>query len=292
MPTIAQVLGVDLDEVVDVTNVTGWDFLWALLALVAGYLAGRLTRRAIRRYGVKTDLPVNIVDLLGTIAMWTFVILGTVVAASFLGFTVAPLWVAILIIAVILFVAGRPFLENFGSGVLLQARAPFEPGDFVHLGEHMGVVKEVNSRVVVLDSIDNRRVFIPNTTVLSSPIINLTHRRVRMSSVLLDVEYGTDLDDACRIAADSLADVEGVRGRPEPTAMVTSFEASAVRITLRFWHDSNLLAEWVAVDVASRAAYRAFYDDGIVFAFPQATLWWGDSNDRPDTDGPQPTADD
>ena len=270
----------DLDEIVDTTTVSPWDPIWAAIALLVGYILGRISRAMIRRYGRKTNLPANIVDLLGTLAIWVWMILAVIVALSFLGFTVAPFWVAVLIIAAVFVIAGRTFIENFGSGVLLQARAPFEPGDLVQLGEHTGVVKEVNSREVVLDAIDNRRVFIPNSDVLQSPIVNLTHRRLRMSYVLLDVEYGTDLDEACRVAAESLTDVPAVLSRPAPVAQVSSFEASAVRITLRFWHESDLLSEWNAMDAAARASYAAFADHGIVFAFPQATLWWGDDSDR------------
>ena len=275
----------DLDEVVDTTEVSAWDPLWALVALIIGYLLGRITRAIIRRYGRRANLPSNIIDLLGTLAIWTWMILAVIVALSFIGFTVAPFWLAVLIIGVVFVIAGQTFIENFGSGVLLQARAPFHPGDLVQLGDHTGVVKEVNSRVVVLDAIDNRRIFIPNSDVLRNPIVNLTNRRLRMSYVLLDVEYGTDLDEACRIAEESLADNDAILSRPAPVAQVSSFEASSVRITLRFWHEPQLLAEWNAVDAAARASYAAFYDNGIVFAFPQATLWWGD-----DSDGSPPPA--
>ncbi|MGI9667182.1 MAG: mechanosensitive ion channel family protein [Acidimicrobiia bacterium] len=271
---LAQIPGVP-DGMIDTTEVSPFDPLWAIVCLLVGYIVGRVARSAVRRYGGRANLPANVVDLLGTITMWTAILVATAIALSFLGFTVAPLWVFILIVLVILFVAGQPFIANFGSGILLQARAPFEPGDLVQLDESTGVVKEVNSRVVVLDTIDNRRVFIPNTSVLSNTIVNLTHRRLRMSHVVLDVEYGTDLDNACRTAEESLVGLDAILTKPAPAALVASFESSSVRIILRFWHQSDLLAEWTAVDAAARASYQAFYDKGIVFAFPQATLWWG-----------------
>jgi small-conductance mechanosensitive channel len=41
------------------------------------------------------------------------------------------------------------------------------------------------------------------------------------------------------------------------------------------------LSEWTAIDEAARAVHRAFGDHGIEFAFPQATLWWGDDDAPP-----------
>ena len=100
-----------------------------------------------------------------------------------------------------------------------------------------------------------------------------------MSCVLLDVAYGTDLDLARELATESLVDVEEVLTDPAPVAQVSSFEASAVRIGLRFWHDPDIPGEWAAVDAASRAAYAAFAAGDIQFAFPQQTLWWGEAQD-------------
>ena len=172
----------------------------------------------------------------------------------------------------------RDRLEAFGAGVTLQARAPFEPGDLVQLRDERGVVVEVNSRVVVIDAADGRRLFIPNQQVLREPIENLTHRAVRMSALDLDVTYATDLDEAARIAVDSLDGLDSVRSMPSPVAEVTSVEASASRSRLRCWHKSDLLSEWTAVDEAARAVHRAFAVHGIEFAFPQTTLWWGDDD--------------
>ena len=57
-----------------------------------------------------------------------------------------------------------------------------------------------------------------------------------------------------------------------------------MRIRLRFWHASDEASEFAAVDAAAEAAYDAFYADGIEFAFPQQTLWWGngEAQERPD----------
>ena len=266
----------DIQQLVDTTAVTGWDFLWAAVALIVGGVLGRLMRNAIRTYGHRANLPGNTVDLLGTMTQWGVFSLAVVVALTFVGLNLAPLWILIFIVAAVLVVGGRTLLEAFGAGITLQARAPFGPGDLVQVGEYMGVVKEVNSRVVVIDAIDGRRILLPNQQVLNSPIVNLTHRRLRMSMLYLDVVYGTDLDRACDEAAGAMADLEEVLARPRPLAEVMTFEASSIRIRLRFWHASDLPSEWSAVDAAARAVASAYRAAGIEFAFPQTTLWWGE----------------
>lgn len=280
---IAQIPGVpdDISDLVDTEGVTGWDVLWAVSTFVGAIIVGRIVRALLRRYTKKAGLPPNIVDLLGTIAMWTVVAVGSVFALTFVGLDAAPLWVMIIFIAVVFVVGGSSLLESFGAGVLLQSRSPFEPGDFVALGKDSGVVVEVNSRVVVIDAIDGRRLFIPNTNVLGNTIENLTHRKLRMSTLYLDVEYGTDLDRAIALAETSATGEESILQRPAPQALVAGFGTSAVQIAFRFWHEPTLTDEWLAVDAAARAVYKAYSDNGIVFAFPNTTLWWGDKDQDP-----------
>lgn len=276
---IAQTVPIDtINELIDTSGVSRWDPVWAVVTFLAGIILSRIARAAVQRYGRRAELPANVVDLLATITMWTIVTISVVAALTWVGLNIAPLWFLIILVFVGFVVGGRSLLEAFGAGVTLQARAPFEPGDLVQLRDERGVVVEVNSRVVVIDAADGRRLFIPNQQVLREPIENLTHRAVRMSALDLDVTYATDLDEVARIAVDSLDGLDSVRSMPSPVAEVTSFEASAIRIRLRFWHKSDLLSEWTAVDEAARAVHRAFAVHGIEFAFPQTTLWWGDDD--------------
>ncbi len=267
-----------ISDAVNTTDVTTWDFVWAGLSIIVGIILARIGRAAIRRYALRANLPLNMIDLLGTMAMWTVVAVSVVFALTFVGLDVAPLWILIILILVVFAIGGRSLLEAFGAGVLLQARAPFEPGDLVTLGADTGIVHEVNSRVVIVDTVDGRRIFVPNGKVLAEPIVNLTHQPIRMTELALDVAYGTDLDLAARVAVGALSGIDSVMTDPEPVAHAASFEESSVRIILRFWHGSGIRSEWDATDAAARGVYMAFSRQGIEFAFPQRTLWWGDGS--------------
>lgn len=281
---LAQVVPDVVTDVVDTTDVSTWDPLWAGVTVVVGVLVAYLARRTTRRSCEAVGLPQHIVDLSGTLVTWSIIAMSVLVALGFLGLAPNWLWLVALFLLIAFIVGGRVLMESFGAGVMLQARAPFTPGDLVRIGEdNVGVVVEVNSRVVILDAIDGERIFIPNQMVLRGTIANLTQGGKRMSTVLLDVVYGTDLDVASRVAEDAVAAADGVLQDPAPIAEVIAFEASAVRIQLRFWHAPDLLSEWAAIDAASRSAYVAFSESEIEFAFPQQTLWWGDES-VPDSD--------
>ena len=69
----------------------------------------------------------------------------------------------------------------------------------------------------------------------------------------------------------SVKDRDRIRSSGAPVAEVMSFEASSVRIRLRFWHPSDEASEYAAIDAAAKAVYAA-YDSGTKeFAFSQQT---------------------
>ncbi|MCL1597846.1 MAG: mechanosensitive ion channel family protein [Actinomycetia bacterium] len=273
-----------IDELVDVSAVSPWDPFFAVLSIVTGVIIGRVGRLLIRRYGKRSGLAPNLIDLFGTIILWTVVSLSIIIALSLVGFNLAPIWLAILMIGVVGVVSGRVLLENFGAGVTLQARTPFVPGDQITTGDITGHVREVNSRVVVIDTVDGRQVLVPNAMVLRNPITNLTKHDRRMSRLGVSVVYGTDLAVAASVIDDALRSADGVLGDPGPIVQVESFDDSGIMIAARFWHLPGILDERATIHAAALSIAETLRTEGIEFAFPQLTMWWG-SDPHPDSQG-------
>ncbi len=274
-----------IDELIDVSTVSPWDPFFAVVSVVAGVIVGRLSRVLIRRYGKRSGLAPNLIDLFGTVVLWTVVSLSVIIALSLVGFNLAPIWLAILMLGVVGVVSGRVLLENFGAGVTLQARTPFVPGDQIVTGDVTGHVREVNSRVVVIDTIDGRQVLVPNAMVLRNPITNLTKHEHRMSRLDVSVIYGTDLAFATSVIDDALCSADGVVDDPAPVVQVASFDDSGITIVARFWHLPGVLDERAAIHASALSIAEAMRANDIEFAFPQLTMWWGSQPDQdpPDT---------
>ena len=101
-------------------------------------------------------------------------------------------------------------LGNLGSGVLVAFTQPIRLGDRVTIGEQTGFVEQINLIYTVLVTDDERRIFVPNTQLTTTPILNRTIRDPRRTvTASLPVRLGAPVEDARRIvleAADSVAD--------------------------------------------------------------------------------------
>jgi small-conductance mechanosensitive channel len=181
----------------------------------------------------------------------------------------------ILFLIALVFLAGRPLLENFGSGLVLQARHAFTTGDQVSSNDHTGTVMEVNTRATVIKTVDGKVVYLPNRDVLNNPLVNYTAEGLRRSTLKIGVEYGTDLRLAVGVIDRALGGVATVHDDPPHQVFVNEFNDSSIDLLAWYWHQPEIDDEFVATDDVALAIKDALDDAGIVIAFPQRVLWRG-----------------
>lgn len=111
------------------------------------------------------------------------------------------------VLAVIAGLALTTPLGNLGSGVLLAFTQPVRLGDRVTVDDYTGIVDEISLSYTALATDEGRRVFVPNTRMVSTTLVN---RSVddprRLITVQLPVRLGASLDDARRAVMDAVAD--------------------------------------------------------------------------------------
>lgn len=219
-------------------DIDGWAVLWAVLTLLATWIVARLSRRGItslvaRVPGLSDAIKVLAVRLAGY-GIW---LVGIGVALTFLGASIQPVLAVAFILAVVAVLVLRGISDNFASGVVLQARHPIDVGDEITSGSTTGIVIELNSRSVVLQTTDGRIVHIPNSEVLGAPLSNNSRHGARRSEV--EVRTGeTRLahDELRELLESATAGAAGVHHRER--VIVRSVLRSPERgvLLVQFWH--------------------------------------------------------
>jgi small-conductance mechanosensitive channel len=193
--------------------VTGvvWIAIVVVLRLVLNFAFDRYERRlaetdptvAARRrttYRFVLRVIVALAVIIGTWSvLWIFPATQEV-ARAFLG--------SAAVLAVIAGLALTTPLGNLGSGVLLAFTQPVRLGDRITVGDHTGIVDDITLSYTALTTDEGRRIFVPNTTMVSTILVN---RSVddprRLVTVDLPVRLGASLGDARRITMEAAATV-------------------------------------------------------------------------------------
>lgn len=144
-----------------------------------------------------------VVALVAVLGVWSVLSIFPAtqqVASAFLG--------SAAVLAVIAGLALSTPLGNLGSGVLLAFTQPVRLGDRITVQEHTGIVDQISLSYTALATDEGRRIFVPNTTMVSTILVN---RSVddprRIVTVDVPVRLGASLGEARRITQEAASTV-------------------------------------------------------------------------------------
>ncbi len=232
----------DLSQLIP-TNVSVWSVVFAVLSVVAGWIASHFARKGVLTLGHRAaGLSDTMVDVAARLVQYVLIFLGIGIALGFLGASIQPLLAVTIIAAVIIFLVLRGVADNFAAGVLVQSRQPVKLGEEILFegpdGQISGVVKELNGRAVIVTTSDGRTAHIPNLQLLSNVLVNDSRHGARRSEVQARIARTDDreLGTIIGLLTDSAALVEGVHARESVRALVREVSDERWIIRLQFWH--------------------------------------------------------
>lgn len=166
-------------------------------------------------------------------------------------------------------------IKNFVSGIIILFERPFKVGDWVILGGEEGKIKQINIRSTELETWTRRSVIIPNATLISSSLVNLTHgNNWQRQTVAVGVSYDSDAEQVTRILLECARACKKVAKIPAPYVIFKEFGSSSLDFELRLYV-SNIWESWTAGSEVRYEILRRFREENINIAYPQIVVHQG-----------------
>lgn len=163
--------------------------------------------------------------------------------------------------------AMKDTLANFAGGVILIIFKAYEIGDFIEIDGQRGSVHEINVFATTLNTIDNKRVLVPNGLATSHQIINYTKNKMRRVDLLFGISYDDDFKKAIKILTEIAESHPKISQKIEKTIRLRELGDSSVNLTFRVWCKSEDYWE-IYYDVMESAKIK-FDENNISIPFPQ-----------------------
>lgn len=213
-------------------------------------------------------------DFLRTGARFIIILLGVIAALAVLDATalIGTALGAAGLVGLVLGFALRDTVENYFAGILLSVRQPFVPHDRVLIAGHEGDVVRLTPRATFLMTLDGNHVRIPNAAVFNGIIVNYTRNPLRRFQFDIGVGTGEGLAPAQRLAASTLAAMEGVLADPPPRADVHELGSHHVVLRVYGWMDQRTHDFLKMRSEAIRLVKEAFDAAGIEMPAPIVDL--------------------
>ena len=169
----------------------------------------------------------------------------------------------------------QDIVNNFVSGIILLFERPVKVGDWVIINGEEGRIKQINIRSTEVETFKKASVIIPNATLLSTSVTNLTHsNNWSRQSVNVGVAYGTDPKKVTDVLMECARGNRKVLKNPAPYVLFKDFGPSSLDFELRCY-TSDI---WTGWQIPSELRYeidRRFREEGIEIPFNQLVVHRG-----------------
>ena len=205
-----------------------------VLILVIGVLVIRVIMRLITAALEKSHLEKAAHSLILSLARAAMYVLLFLIAASQMGIDVSSIVALASVLTLALSLVLQNMVSNLIGGFVILYTHPFHSGDYVEIAGQGGTVKEISMTYTVLATPDNRIISIPNSAVAAAQVVNYSSADSRRVELTVTASYDAPTQkvlDALVLAGT----VDNALLNPAPSAVIVSYDDSAIRYSLRIW---------------------------------------------------------
>jgi small conductance mechanosensitive channel len=245
----------------------GISVLAALVILIVGLWLAKKIKGLFVRILTNRKVDATLIGFFSSMLYGAIVVFVAIAAIGKLGVETTSFAAVIAAAGLAIGLALQGSLSNFAAGVLLILFKPFKAGDFIKAGGQAGSVIEVGLLTTELKTPDNVKIVMPNSSIMSGAITNLSAHPTRRVDMTVGVGYRDDLNKAKQIILDLLVADERVLKDPAPQVEVANLGDSSVDFVVRPW--VNAADYWGVKFDFTKALKEKFDAEGVSIPFPQ-----------------------
>ena len=259
-----------LNKLISLGVDAGKSILLAIVIYIAGRFIINLINRLVRQMLERKNVDATIQSFLKSFVSILLNLLLVISVVSALGINTTSFAALLASFGVAAGMALSGNLQNLAGGLIILLFKPFKVGDVIEAQGVLGSVKEIQIIHTILQTPDNKEIFLPNGSLSSGNITNYSKMDTRRVDFTVSVEYGTDVEKVMN-ALRGIADADSrVLKDPEAFIALSGLADSSVNFTFRVWVKGS--DYWPVYFELNKQIYEEFNRQGIGFPFPQLQI--------------------
>ena len=161
-------------------------------------------------------------------------------------------------------------MQNFAGGVMILLLRPYRIGDYIEAQGQAGTIKEISLFNTVISTVDNKIIYVPNSSISTGIINNYSQAATRRVDWNITISYGDDVEVARRVLMELMSADKRIKQDPAPVVYLASLGDSSVNISARAWVDNA--DYWGVFFDLNERIYNELPKHGLHFPFPQLSV--------------------
>ncbi len=211
------------------------NIIGAILILIIGSIVAGIARSLVKKVFARRAIDITVSSFVSNLVhalIMTFVVIS---ALDRFGVDTKSFAAIIAAAGLAIGLALQGGLSNFAAGFLIIVFRPFKAGDTINGGGIEGTVEEVQVFSTTLNTADNKRIIVPNSSLMAGTITNYTANPTRRVDISVAVGATQDLVLAHQVMLATGTAHPKVLKTPPPATANAKLVDGGTQVDLRVW---------------------------------------------------------
>lgn len=237
----------------------------AILVLIIGFWIAKVISKMVGRSLEKSKIDGDLIPFLKSLVSVLLKILVVITAAGVVGIEITAFAALLAGAGLAIGAAMSGTLGHFASGVMILIFKPYRVGDLVDIQGTVGTVSEIQVFNTIINTLDNKKVIIPNGVATSGIMTNISANGKLRVDLNVAMPYEEDFEKVQGIIKTALAKVKGTVAE-EPTIEIEKFDENNILLAVRPYATPE--SYWDVYFNSYKEIKKAFGEAGIPVAYP------------------------
>ena len=237
----------------------------AILVLILGFWLVRLISNMIGKSLRRSKIDEDLIPFLTSLVSVLLKILVVLTAAGVVGIEITAFAALLAGAGLAIGAAMSGTLGHFASGVLILIFKPYKVGDLVEIQGIVGTVSEIQVFNTVINTLDNKKVILPNGIATSGIMTNISANGKLRVDLSVAMSYEEDFDKVKEIILGALDKVQ-TRLPDQPTVEISKFADSNIVLDVRPY--ASVENYWPVYYDSYKEIKKALSNAGIKVPYP------------------------
>lgn len=224
-----------MEKIKEMLTGAGGSIVQAIIVAIVGFFLIKYVMKVLRKLKSFEKLDQTTTRFILNLIKWVLYVMLIIAVISILGVPMAQVIAVLASAGLAVGLALQGALSNLAGGILLMIMRPFKVGDYVDAAGASGFVQSINLFYTVLLSIDNKRITVPNGSLMNANVVDYTAEPKRRVDLVFSCAKSEKPAEIQQCILDAVAGSKYALTDPAPFARISGGTNEAMEFTVRVW---------------------------------------------------------
>ncbi len=260
-----------MESIVNLINDNSNQIIKFILIALAGYIGIRIVMFIFNKSKAMEKIDPTVGGFLKGLIKFLLYTSYIIIVLSLLGVPMTTFIAMISAVGLAIALALQGNLANFAGAIMILFSKPFIVGDYIECEKNAGTVSTIQLLFTQLMTVDNRKIIVPNSKLVTSSIINYTSENLRRLDLVFSAGYQNDVDFVKEVLNEIVDKHDKILLVPEPLIRLGQHGDNSLDYDVKVW--VNTVDYWDTLYDLEEAVRKKFQENNIEIPFPQREIF-------------------